>query len=150
NTALLAIEDFTARKEAADQLRHTEEQYRHLLENAHDGVLIVNENGTVEFANRRLEAMFGYSSGELNNRHYEILAPEHARAALRKYQAAFMRQPEPRDVGRDLDLFARHKDGTVFPVEISFSPVTVDSKILVNAIVRDVSERKKLENERQE
>ena len=45
NTALLAIEDFTARKEAADQLRHTEEQYRHLLENAHDGVLIVNEDG---------------------------------------------------------------------------------------------------------
>ena len=150
NTALLAIEDFTARKEAADQLRHTEEQYRHLLENAHDGVLIVNENGTVEFANRRLEAMFGYSSGELNNRPYEILAPEHAREALRKYHAAFIRQPEPRDVGRDLDLFGRRKDGTVFPVEISLSPVTVDSKVLVNAIVRDVSERKKLENERQE
>jgi two-component system CheB/CheR fusion protein len=76
NTAMLAIEDLTARQETAERLRHTEERYRHLLENANDGIAIVNENGTIEFANHRLENMFGYSSGELQNKPYEILIPD--------------------------------------------------------------------------
>jgi PAS domain-containing protein len=61
NTALLAIEDLTARKRSADQLRHTEEQYRRLLESAHDGVVIVDGKGIIEFVNSSLETTFGYS-----------------------------------------------------------------------------------------
>ena len=59
STALLAIDDHTARLRAADQLHHAEQNYRQLLENAHDGVLIVDQNGVIEFANRRLEAILG-------------------------------------------------------------------------------------------
>ena len=61
-----------------------------------------------------------------------------------------MRNPEARDMGRGVDLFGKRKDGTIIPLEISLSPVKVDSNILVTAIVRDISERKKMEEERQD
>jgi two-component system CheB/CheR fusion protein len=148
NTALLAIEDLTARKRAADQLRHAEENYRHLLERAHDGVLIVDQQGTIEFANQRLEDMFGYASGELKGKSYELLIPAQYLETHRQQHQSFMRNPESRDMGRGIDLLGTRKDGTIIPLEISLSPLQVDSNILVTAIVRDISTRKKIEEER--
>ena len=149
NAAVLAIDDLTARKETADRLQQAEQKYRHLMENANDGITIVDKDGKIEFANERLEAMFGYSSGELRNRSYESLIPDTYLAAHRDYHAAFMRQPAARDMGRGVDLFGKRKDGTVFPVEISLSPVRVNSGTMVTAIVRDISERRKMEVDRQ-
>jgi two-component system CheB/CheR fusion protein len=147
-TALIAIEDVTMRRQAADQLRYTEEKYRHLLEKANDGILIVDEEGKIEFANHSLETMFGYSAGELEDGNYEMLIPDEKRAAHLKHHGAFMRQPEARNMGRGVDLIGKRKNGTIFPVEISLSPVVVKSKVVVTAIVRDISARRKLETER--
>jgi two-component system, chemotaxis family, CheB/CheR fusion protein len=149
NTALLAIEDLTAIKHATDQLRHAEEKYRYLLENAYDGILIADPEGTIEFANHRLETMFGYSPNELKNQPYEVLIPDQYREIHRNYHSAFMRQGDLRIKGRGISFFGKSKDGTVFPVEISLSPVRVNSKLMVTAIVRDVSERLKTEADRQ-
>jgi len=149
NTALLAIEDITERKKGAEALRQSEERYRHLLENANDGVLIVNQDRTIGFANRRIEAMFGYAPGELNNQEYEILVPEQYRETHRKHHVAFLRNPEARDMGRGVDLYGRRKDGSIFPAEISLSPMSMDSSTMITAIVRDISERKRMEEERQ-
>jgi two-component system CheB/CheR fusion protein len=146
--ALFAIEDITVRKEIARQLEKTEARYRNLLENARDGIVVVTKVGTIEFANHQAEAMFGYSTGELNHQPYEVLIPEQFRETYRVHHATFMANPEPREVGRDVDLYAKRKDGGVFPVDISLSPVTHDSEVLVTAIIRDISERKKLETER--
>jgi two-component system CheB/CheR fusion protein len=146
--ALFAIEDITARKEIALQLAKTEARYRNLLENARDGIVVVSKAGAIEFANHQAEAMFGYSTGELNHQPYEVLIPEQFREPYRVHQAAFMANPEPREVGRDVDLYAKRKDGSLLPVDISLSPVTHDSEVLVTAIIRDISERKKLETER--
>lgn len=148
NTALLAIEDLTARKRAADQLRHAEENYRHLLERARDGVLIVDQKGAIEFANRSIEEMFGYAAGELNGKSYELLIPAQYLEMHRQLHESFMHNPEARDIGRDIDLFGKRKDGTIIPLEISLSPLQVDSNMLVTAIVRDISTRKKIEEER--
>jgi two-component system, chemotaxis family, CheB/CheR fusion protein len=149
NTALLAIEDLTARKQADDLLRHAEERYRHLMESAYDGILVVSDKGVIEFANRRLEAMFGYAAGELNNQYFEQLIPVGLRETHRRDYEGYLRAPEPRDMARGVDLYGCRKDGAVFPVEISLAPVTVNSTIVVTAIVRDISERRKIEVERQ-
>ena len=150
NAALLAIEDLTVRKETADRLRHTEQNYRRLIENANDGIMIVGQNGVIEFGNHSLEAMFGYASGELQNKAYEILVPDEYLAAYRDYAAKFQLQPESPDMGQGVDLLGKRKDGTVFPIEISLSPVRVNAELKITAIVRDTSERKKIERERQE
>jgi two-component system CheB/CheR fusion protein len=148
--ALLTIEDETAKKKIDAELRNTENKYRHLLENANDGIVIVTQGGIVEFANHRVEAMFGYSAGELKDKPYNELVPDQYQEVHARHHAAFMRSPEPRDMGRGMDLFGKHKNGTAFPVEISLSPVHVNGSTLVTAIVRDISERKKLDVERQE
>ncbi len=149
NTALLAIEDLTVRKQTADQLRDAEQRYRHLLENANDGIVIVRHDGVIEFANRRVEAMFGYSPGELENTNYAALIPGQYAQKHKDYHVAYTREPEPRDIGSGIDIFGKRKDGTIFPVEISLSPVRLDSKLIITAIIRDISERKKIEAERQ-
>ena len=149
NTALVAIEDLTARKRIADQLHRTEEHYRRLLENANDGVLIIGANGIIEFANRSLEQIFGYAPGELNDQPYEVLIPGEYAERHRTHHEGFMRDPEARDMGRNVELFGKRKDGTIIPLEISLSPVTMDSHVVVTALVRDISARKKREEERQ-
>jgi two-component system CheB/CheR fusion protein len=148
NVALLAVEDQTAKKRTAAQLRSAEEKYRHLLENANDGIVIVNEEAAIEFANHRLEAMFGYAPGELIGQRYDCLIPKEYREIHEQHHAEFMRQPVARDMGRGIDLTGKRRDGTIFPVEISLSPVQINDSTMVTAIVRDISERKKIEVER--
>src|SRR6185369_10737889 len=147
--ALFAIEDITARKEITSKLERTEARYRNLLENARDGIVIINRDGTIEFANHQIETMFGYSTDELKHQPYELLVPDQFRGAHEVHHDGFMAKPEPRDMGRNVDLYARRKDGIVFPVDISLSPVAYDSEVLVTAIIRDISERKRIETERQ-
>jgi PAS domain S-box-containing protein len=53
-----------------------------------------------------------------------------------------MRNAEARDMGRNIDLFGKRKDGTIIPLEISLSLVQVDSKIVVTALVRDISKKR--------
>jgi len=149
NTALLAIEDLTARKRTAEQLRQTEERYRHLLENANDGIVIVNGNA-IEFSNHRLEVMFGYSPGELNSQNFEILIPGQYLEIHRNDHKAFSRLPESQDTSRGIDIYGKRKDGTTFPVEVTLSPLRSDANGMVTAIVRDISERKRIELERQD
>ena len=149
NTALLAVEDLTARKRIAEQLRHSEERYRHFLENANDGITILNGN-TIEFSNHRIEVMFGYSPGELNNRNFEILIDGQYLETLRNYHQAFTRLPEARDTSGGIDTYGKRKDRSTFPVDISFSPLRSESDGMVTAIVRDISERKRIEFERQD
>jgi PAS domain S-box-containing protein len=129
--ALLAFEDLTVIKRAADQLKRAEEKYRGLLENAGDGILIVNKTGTIEFANDRAESMFGYSFGEMEREPYELLVPKQDLEAP----------------SEDADSYGKRKDGTIFPIEISASPVKANS-LLSTIIVRDISVRRQIENER--
>jgi two-component system, chemotaxis family, CheB/CheR fusion protein len=146
--ALIAIEDFTVRKQTALQLKGAEEKFQHLLENARDGILILNKKGAIEFANDRVEKMFGYSSGELSHQSYELLVPDQKREEYRSYHAEFMSKPQSRDMGRGAELQGKRKDGTLFPVEISLVPLKMKSDLLIAVIIRDVSELRRVESER--
>jgi len=129
--ALLAFEDFTVRKRAADQLKRAEEKYRTLLENAGDGILIINKAGAIEFANDRAENTFGYAAGELAGHPYEQLVHQGREGH-----------------GETSESYGKRKDGTLFPIEISVSPVKTNSDLLATVIVRDSSERKQIESQR--
>lgn len=145
--ALLAIEDMTEKRTIALRLEAAEERYRSLVEGVNDSIVLINEKGNIEFTNRRAETMFGYSPGELNAQPYEVLILDPMREVHQK--AGFMRRREAREFGRSVDLFGKRKDGVVFPADISISPVTMNSHSMVTVIIRDISERKRLEVERQ-
>jgi len=122
-----------------------ERKFRELIENAPDAILQVDQLGYIVIANRTAETMFGYSREELLGNGIDILVPDAVRARHPEQRAAFASAGVTRPMGQGLDLRARRKDGTQFPVEISLSPIRTESGINVTAVIRDVTERKQIE-----
>lgn len=112
-----------------------------LFSSAPDGQVIVDGDGTIVLANPQAESMFGWSSGSMVGRPIEDLVPDRFRDTHTADRAAYHGQPHTRPMGLGLELRARRRDGSEFPVEISLSPVRTGMGLLVIAAVRDVSER---------
>jgi formate hydrogenlyase transcriptional activator len=119
-----------------------EARFRRLLEAAPDAIVISDRRGRIVLVNAQTESLFGYRTGELINQPVEILIPESVREKHMGHRAGFNAEPRTRPMGTGLELFARRKDGSVFPVEISLSPLEDEGEFLVTAAIRDISERK--------
>jgi len=118
-----------------------------IIDSAPDGILIVDASGRIAFTNHRLEEMLGYERDALSGRSVEVLVPDEARSAHATYRGRYAAHPRARPMGVGLQLEARRSDGSDVPVEISLSPVqTADAGFTV-AVVRDVSERLRAEEE---
>ena len=112
-----------------------------------DAMVIVKQDGTVVQANAQAEEMFGYQRQELLGQKIELLVPERFRRTHHHDRQEFTQNPKTRRMGAGLDLYGRRKDGSEFPVEISLSPITVEDGILVLSAIRDISDRKRIEEE---
>ncbi len=127
---------------------HASEAYfRQLLKAAPDAMIIVDENGRIAIANDQAERMFGYSRERLLGRPIEALLPEEIRHRHRDHRQQYVDDPVLRPMGTGMDLRARRADGSEFPVEISLSPVRTAGGSFVSSVIRDVSERKRMEAE---
>lgn len=113
-----------------------------VLENAPDGLVMVDPDGRIVFVNRQAELLFGYERPELLSRSVEILLPEQARPAHEHVRADYTASPRVRAMGVAQNLRGQRRDGTTFPIEVSLSPIEADGRTLVLAAVRDVSERR--------
>jgi PAS domain S-box-containing protein len=127
--------------------RTAEGLFRGLLETAPDAAIIVDSRGVIRLANRQTDTLFGFRREELVGAPIELLIPEHARGRHAGHLARFVADPKARPMGAGLDLVARRNDGTLFPVEISLSPLETPDGLLVSASLRDVTERKRAEEE---
>ena len=140
---VLVFRDITA-------TRASEARFRRLVEAAPDAILITDGEGRIAVANDQVNALFGYSHDELAGQPIEALLPERFRSKHVGHRAAYHAAPAVRPMGSGLSLFARRKDGSEFPVEISLSPLLTEEEALVIAAVRDVSQRYALERFREE
>lgn len=138
-----AREQKQAEARTADAL--SEHRFREIIEHAPDAILQVDSAGAVVIANSTAVEIFGYSREELLGLNVDMLVPEAYRAAHAEQRKAFVAAGITRPMGQGLDLRARRKDGTEVPVEISLSPVKTGNEIYITAVVRDVSERKRVE-----
>ncbi|MFN8018289.1 MAG: PAS domain S-box protein [Acidimicrobiales bacterium] len=128
----------------------SDEVLRGLLEAAPDGILAVEADGVIVFANRQAEDLFGWARGDLLGRKVEVLVPPEAIERHVAHRASYIDAPIARPMGLGLQLSARRRDGTEFPAEISLSTVVgADGRPIVMAAVRDVSDRLELERARQ-
>lgn len=100
----------------------SEKKFRGLLESACDPILIVNGKGIIEFANRQTQESFGYESRELLGQFVEVIIPERFRLSHVEKRNQYFKHPTSRPMSRSLQLSARRKDGSEFPVDISLSP----------------------------
>ncbi len=132
--------DITARKNA-------EEKFRSLLDAAPDATVIVNKSGVIQMINQQTENLFGYSRDEIIGQPVEVLIPQELGDTHVQHRKGFFKEAKVRAMGAGIELNAVKKNKTKFPVEISLSPIQTEEGILVSAAVRDISDRKKLENE---
>ncbi|HEX6511725.1 MAG TPA: PAS domain S-box protein, partial [Chloroflexota bacterium] len=131
-------------------LAATDSAFRELLESAPDGIVIVDNQGRIVLLNRQAEELFGYTRDELRGQAVEMLLPARFRSGHVRQRDAYLATPRTRPMGAGLDLWGRRRDGTEFPVEISLSPMSLEGTPYVISVIRDVTERKRLEREREE
>jgi PAS domain S-box-containing protein len=117
------------------------------LEAIPDAIVAVENDGTIVQVNSQTEILFGYRRGELLGQRIEVLVPARYQRSHVQHRASFAHSPKMRRMGTGLELKGRRSDGSEFDVEISLSPVTVETGTLVLSAIRDVSDRKRIEGE---
>ena len=128
----------------------TEDIFRSVLESAPDGILGVDKRGNIVLANSESGRLFGYAREELLGQPVEMLVPHRFKDVHPKHRERFSQSPSLRQMGEELGLHGLRKDGSEFPVEIALSPLHTSRGLLVTAIVRDVTERRRAEAELRE
>lgn len=106
-------------------------------------MVIVNQAGQIELVNRQTEVWFGYDRQELLGREIEMLIPQRYHAHHVGDRDRFLAAPAARPMGVGHDLFARRKDGSEFPVDISLHPIETEDGVVVMAHIVDVTDRKR-------
>jgi PAS domain S-box-containing protein len=135
------VRDITDRKRVEAELAG-------LLDGAPDAIVAVRPDGIIHLVNRRAESLFGYTREELVGRPVDILVPDGVVGGHPANRARYFANPTMRPMGAGLELAAKRKDGTEFPVDISLSSLETADGVLVSAAVRDVTDRKRIEMEK--
>ena len=128
-------------------VEESETYFRNLLESAPDAMIIVDDGGEIVIVNAQAERMFGYDRDELLGNKIEMLLPERVRESHVAHRRKFATNASLRPMGPGLELIGRRKDGSEFPVEISLSPVSTPKASFVSSVIRDVTVRKRLEQQ---
>ncbi len=132
-------EENRVRRRTEEELRASGEQFRSLVESAPDAILITDSYGHVVLVNSRAEQLFGLDRDQLTTRMGEQLVPE----------IEWTGRPPAADAAAGIEVERRGvaSDGTTFPVEVTLSPLERPEGPWTIAVVRDVTERKRLEQE---
>jgi PAS domain S-box-containing protein len=141
-----AIRDITVRKEAEKHLAQMEGRYRGLLEAAPDAMVVVNQRGEIVLLNDQAERQFGYRRDELVGQKVKNIIPEGFAERLIADGTRTAAEALAQQIGTGLELSGRRKDGSEFPIEIMLSPLESAEGILVTAAIRDITERKRVED----
>jgi PAS domain S-box-containing protein len=130
------------------KLGESESRLRAIVQTATDAILTIDEHGIVQSMNGAAERIFGYQAAEVVGRNVTMLMPEPYRSEHDQYIERYLRTGEARIIGIGREAVGRRKDGTVFPLDLSVSEVRLDERRLFTGIVRDITQRKKIEEQR--
>ena len=136
-------------REIAERRRaeETEQRFHAFAETANDGIVTADAGGQIVEWNRAARAMFGYGDAEVLGKPLTVLMPERYREAHLKGLARFISTGKPIAIGHSVEVHGRRKDGAEFPIELSLSAWTMDGKQFFSGIIRDITERRRAEDD---
>ena len=143
-------QEMAAHQVATEALKENEEKLRKLTTSAQDGIVMIDAEGRISLWNAGATRVFGYTPEEAIGRNlHALLAPIRFHQAHREAFAQFQGTGQGEALGRTVELQALRKDGTEFPIELSLSAVLIKDRWHALGIVRDISQRKTAEAERE-
>jgi PAS domain S-box-containing protein len=142
-------EDITERKQAEEALRKSEAQMRAITDSTQDAILMMDQNGSISFWNPAAESIFGYTGDEAIGKNlHQLIAPQHYHEAHNAAFIRFQQTGQGNVIDSTLELKACHKNGHEISVELSLSSLHLQDRWHSVGIIRDISERKRAEQEK--
>lgn len=145
---MATIHDITRRKQAEEALRESEARMRAIFDTAVDGIVTIDERGTIERFNPAAERMFGYTEGEVVEKNVSMLMPSPYHEAHDGYLAHYMQTGEKKIIGIGREVVGQRKDGTTFPMDLAVGETRQGVRRMFTGTVRDISARKQAEEQR--
>jgi PAS domain S-box-containing protein len=147
--ALQEAQDKAERKRAEEALRQSEARKAAFFQSALDCIITIDHNGLILEFNPAAEATFGYASGAvLGKPMAELIIPPSLREKHHRGMARYLATGEGPVLGKRIEITAMRADGTEFPVELSITPIGMGGVPTFTASIRDISERKKAEQDK--
>ena len=132
---------------AAEELSQSLARTRSILDTAVDGFISIDERGRIEAVNPAAEAMFGYTEEELLGQNVKVLMPEPYQSEHDRYLERYLETGKKKIIGIGREVVGKRKDGAVFPLELAVSEVEMEGQRAFIGTVRDISERRRLEEQ---
>ncbi|MFH5833137.1 PAS domain S-box protein [Halalkalibaculum sp. DA384] len=139
--------DITEAVETKRDFARNERKMQSILDTAVEGIITIDETATIESFNKAAEKIFGYSAAEVIGKNVKILMPSPYYEEHDQYMQNYLETGEKRIIGIGREVRGKRKNGDIFPMSLAVSEVKVDGETIFTGIVRDISSRRRLENE---
>ncbi|MDX1671620.1 MAG: PAS domain S-box protein [Balneolaceae bacterium] len=139
--------DISDYKQIERSLQESRARAQAIIDTTVDAIITINEQGIIESFNRAAERIFGYEEEEVLGRNVNVLMPPPHEKHHDEYIQRYLETGEKHIIGIGREVKAEKKDGTVFPIELSVSEVTWDNNRIFTGIIKDISDRRRLEQE---
>lgn len=123
------------------------QMYEEIFEVAPNGMLMINSHRIIKYVNKKVEEIFGYRKEDLIGLEIEVLIPDEFKPQHPKFVENYLKEPTARSMGSGRELYGKHKNGNLIPVEIGLQPFFFEDEILIISSIVDITLRKNVENE---
>ena len=141
--AIFALQADTERRRAQADLSEEREKLRAILDSAYDGIITIDESGTIESCNRRSEEIFGRSQATMVGKNFSLLMPEPYRSDHNDYVKQYRESGQAKVMGLSREVIGCHSSGKQFPISLTINELQTGSRRLFTGLVRDLSEQEK-------
>ncbi|MBF0288455.1 MAG: SpoIIE family protein phosphatase [SAR324 cluster bacterium] len=128
-------------------LEESEKKFRSVTQSATDAILSANSQGILTYWNKSAQAIFHYSEEEILGKSLNQIIPERYREGHQAGMRRYIETEDPHIMGKPVEMHGLRKGGIEFPIEIALSSWKIENDISFTAIIRDITERKKAEDE---
>ncbi len=139
------VRDITERKRIESNLRSSENRMRAVIDTVVDGIITIKDTGMIQTANPATASIFGYDIDEMLGHNVNMLMPEPYHNAHDGYLHNYLTTGDKKVIGIGREVTGLRKDGSTFPMELAVSEMEVNGERMFTGIVRDITERKRLD-----